>query len=77
MSKKYLYMAIVAAIVVILLLWVRPQREMCADTIRGYRESADSSLSAIRTGIRGLDAKLGSEAKIEVPQIPELNAAKF
>ncbi|UOV08546.1 hypothetical protein MUU77_17350 [Pseudoxanthomonas sp. F37] len=77
MKKKHLYSAIALGVVVAVLWLLLPKKDMCADTVRGYKESADASLSAIRSGYDSLSAKLKREASIEVPPIRDLDAAKF
>ena len=77
MKKKLLYSIIAAAVVVVLLVILLPGKELCEDKIRGNRQSAESSLNAIRSGYEGLSAKIGRGSSVEVPQIPELDAAKF
>ena len=67
----------VLSVLALLLYIVLPKRDICADTIRGYKESANASFGAIRSGFDSLKGALGRESTFEVPQIEKLDALKL
>lgn len=75
-KKAALLIGALAALLVLLFIAL-PNKDICADTIRGYKEKANASVEIIRSGYRSLKGALGTESVVEVPQIEKLDALNF
>lgn len=77
-SKANRIAPLVGVLAVLGALWVvLPRNDLCADTIRGFKERASAAVDIIRTGYDSLKGALGTESVLEVPQIENLNALNF
>lgn len=76
--KKWLPLLIGAGLVVVLLIWFFPSKDICSDEVRGYETAAKASLDAARESLISLKASLGNEESQKVPsQIDGLTATNF
>lgn len=76
-TKKATILAGALAALLVLLFIALPNKDICADTIRGYKERANASIDIIRSGYKSLKGTLGTESVLEVPQIQKLDALNF
>lgn len=70
------WIAIAVATVAVLIL-VGPSKDICADTVRGYKQSANASLEVVRVRLESLRGVLGQSGSLEVPPLPDLGSAEF
>lgn len=70
-KQAWLGIGVIAAAVVVLLLML-PKKDICTDTIRGFTESANSSVGVILSGYTSLKGALGTESTYKAPEIEKL-----
>jgi len=81
MTKYFLGAAIlIVAVLAGVLLWLHnrtaPQSSICADEVRGYQESVESSLGASTKGLSQIEVGLkGSTSKTYVDQLAQIKAS--
>jgi chaperonin cofactor prefoldin len=71
-----LAIGVLAAIVVVLVLAL-PRKDICMDTVRGFKAQANSSVGVIRSGFDSLKGTLGTESSLQVREIENLDALNF
>ena len=71
-----LAIGVLAAIVAVLVL-VIPSKDICTDTVRGFKEQASSSVAVIRSGYDSLKGTLGTGSSYQVREIENLDALNF
>jgi hypothetical protein len=75
-KQAWLGIGVIAAATVVLVL-VLPKKDICTDTIRGFTESANSSVGVILSGYTSLKGTLGTESSYKAPEIEKLDSANF
>ena len=66
-----------ALILIVLALAFGSRKDICADTVRGYKEKVGSSVSVIRSGFDSLKGSLGTDSSYEVPELSNLDVGSY
>ena len=63
--------------VIVVVVALLPAEDICTDDVRGYEREASSSLSALRTKLRAIEASATTGEIRRVPQLEGLNPGNF
>jgi len=78
LGKKLYVAAAVLTLVIVVLIILSPSKDICSDEVRGYDDTANSSLDVARQNLSKIKATVSTELSVKVPvQLDGLNATNF